>query len=139
MLGDQIVRTVRTSTAMSHRLRQDPLGPVHLAKAVTRDLTSVAPASSTRFDLAYGLFALAEIELMLAYAGKRVHADRGPHEPDLRDIFVSAIGDVECERRSIDGTANDGSRDRRTPYIDQVHLQCSELLGSPIRGDSSAS
>jgi hypothetical protein len=138
MLGEQIVRTVRTSTAMSHRLRQDPLGPVNLAKAVTRDLTSGSGISSGSFDLAYGLFALAEIQLMLAYAGKRVQADRGPHEPDLRGIFVSAICDVEIERRSIRVTADAGGRERRTPYIDQVHVKCSELLGSPIPGHSSA-
>jgi hypothetical protein len=136
-LGERIVRTVHTSVAMAHRLQQDPLGPVNLARAVASDRTAKGddPAS---FDRAYVLFALAEIQLTLAYAGKRVHADRNAHEPDLRDVFIAAIRDIERERHRI-LAPEPSSLQPSSAYIDRVHVQCSQLLDRQVDGGPHAS
>lgn len=128
-LASRIVETIRTETAVTHRLFEDPLGPLSLAKAVVSQQKAEV-AAGDRFGLAYAQFALAEIQLTLAYAGKQVHATRAPYEPDLRTIFANAIRQVD-RLRTDDLKLRDEQTDSASVYGKRVRAHCADLLGLP--------
>jgi hypothetical protein len=91
-LAERLLRTVRTKEAVAYRLRQDPLGPVALADALTKDLTVEGQPPGTAQMLASQLaFSFAEIALTLAYACRRVRADHNPGDHDVRPVYRDVV------------------------------------------------
>ena len=90
-LGERLVRTVRTRQAIAYRLRQDPLGPLMLAEALVHEWEDATPqheSSESKRDAL--LFNLAEMNLTLAYAARRLNS------ANLLDLFYSTIDKVDA-------------------------------------------
>lgn len=113
-LSQRILGTLRTPTAMRHRLERDPVGPLMLARAIAaegKDATGTARAAT--------LFALAELTLTLSYVALRVDP-KG--KLGLRPIF-------DVVRRSIDELAQSYNYEPQGPdplkrYIKSVRERC---------------
>lgn len=115
MLGERLLRTVRTTEATEYRLQQDPLGPLAFAVALKLAWGDGQPLQ----------FALAEIRLTLAHVAWRVAAERRENEPDLAPLYRKAT------RRTEDlGTGIAGSGDNLKQYIAAVSEECRRLMGA---------
>jgi hypothetical protein len=103
-LGERVLKAARTEDAISYRLMHDPLGPVQLAEALTREYEERMPTEGEAEAL---MFALYEIILVLAHAGAHCHAKREAGEPDLRKIcFDACIQVLENKVEFIKGKSH---------------------------------
>ena len=113
-LSQRILATLRTRTAMRHRLERDPVGPLMLARAIAaegKDATGAGRATT--------LFALVELTLTLSYVALRVDP-KG--KLGLRPIFDGV-------RRSIDELAQSydyepQGTDPLKRYVKSVRERC---------------
>ncbi len=88
-MGERLEGTVATSQALNYRLRQDPLGPLMLAEALIKEWQVGQVQGAPSVDPVPLLFALAEIVLTLAHAGRK-HT-----KSVLRDLFARTVQDIE--------------------------------------------
>jgi hypothetical protein len=113
-LSQRILATLRTQTAMRHRLERDPVGPLMLARAIAaegKEMTGAGRAAT--------LFALVELTLTLSYVALRVDP-KG--KLGLRPIFDGV-------RRSIDELAQSYDYEPQGPdplkrYVKSVRERC---------------
>lgn len=113
-LSQRILGTLRTPTAMRHRLERDPVGPLMLAHAIAaegKDATGTGRAAT--------LFALVELTLTLSFVALRVDP-KG--KLGLRPIFDDVW-------RSIDELAQSYDYDPQGPdplkrYVKSVRERC---------------
>ena len=126
-LAERLQKTVRTTEAANYRLRHDPLGPMALADALTKDLTLDSQAADVSQMRASQLaFGLAEIALTLAYVCRRIHADRNPGDHDVRPLYREVM-------EILLGRGNGRDNPERGvgslgDYIDAVRTKCAQLV-----------
>ena len=118
---------MRTTEAANYRLRHDPLGPIALADALTKDLTLNSQAADVSQMRASQLaFGLVEISLTLAHVCRRIHADRNPGDHDVRPLYREVmevlLGRANGPDNSERGVGSLGD------YIDAVRIKCAELV-----------
>lgn len=122
--GERLLHTVRTRSAMSYRLRQDPFGPRMLAEALVREAESASqnngsdPGNSSML-----LFSLAEISLMLAHVARRVT------EVHLRPLFSETIEEIDTMRD--ERTKRIAPSSNLDHYLEAVRKKCCALLAGP--------
>jgi len=128
-LAERLLRTVRTQEAVTYRLRQDPLGPMSLADALTKDLIIEGQPAEIALMRAHQLaFSLIETALTLAHVCRRVQADRNPGDHDVRPVYREVINDLFERTKLKDGIASElGSL---TNYIEAVRSKCDQLVGT---------
>jgi len=121
-LGQRLQRTVRTRDAIMYRLRQDPLGPLMLARALARECEgTTTQGGPDPEEASVLLFSLGELRLMLA------HVARHQGDAHLRPLFRETIGEIDSMCTDL--------RARLTPppnlagYLDAVESKLQELLG----------
>jgi hypothetical protein len=138
VLGDRILRTVRTRDALNYRLRQDPLGPCLLAEALLRQAKEEkTPSGPDRPDTSALRFCLAELCLTVAHVGQRLGAERQEGDPDLRPLFAEALAHVEGLGEQLrEGAAHGG--ESLEQYIAAVRQQCRLLIGASANGGGHA-
>ena len=113
-LSHRLIATVKTQTAMRHRLERDPVGPLMLARAIAaegKDSLGAARAAT--------LFALAELTLTLSYVALRVDP-KGKLR--LRSMF-------DAVRKSTDELARSFEHDAKVSdplnrYVSAVRARC---------------
>ena len=128
-LAERLQKTVRITEATNYRLFHDPLGPVALCDALSKDLKGHGDrATGDEMRDSQLAFSLAEIALTLAHVCRRVHADRNPGDHDVRPVYREVVGDL-LGRINGAGTAG-GGLGSLNGYIGAVTSQCSELLGA---------
>ncbi len=124
-LAERLQTTVRTVDAANYRLNRDPLGPLALAEALTKDLKPGAESAAIAQMRASQLaFSLAEIALTLAHVCRRIRADHNPGDHDVRPVYRKAMGDLLGREN---GGAGAGSL---VEYIGAVKAKCAELAGA---------
>jgi hypothetical protein len=130
-LAERLLRTICTKEAVAYRLRQDPLGPVALADALTKDLSieGLAPerAQMCASQLA---FSFAEIALTLAHTCRRARANRNAGDHDVRFAYRDVIQNLLEKACCKDGIVN--RRGSLDDYIGSVRIKCDELIGVGI-------
>jgi hypothetical protein len=125
-LAERLQKTVRITDATNYRLCHDPLGPVALADALSKDLKGEG-VTGDPMRASQLVFSLAEIALTLAHVCRRIQADRNPGDHDVRPVYrevvVALLGRINVAGNDGGGTSSlDG-------YIRAVRGKCSELLG----------
>jgi hypothetical protein len=113
-LSQRILATLRTQTAMQHRLRKDPVGPLMLARAIAAEGTAAAPAGR-----AAALFALTEMLLTLSYLAPRVDPDG---KLKLRPLFDDIRGQIDLLAQGFDADAH--KTDPLKRYLASVRERC---------------
>ena len=113
-LSQRILATLRTHTAMQHRLRKDPVGPLMLARAIAAEGTVASPAGR-----AAALFALGELLLTLSYLALRVDP-KGRMK--LRPLFDDTRRDIDALAHAYD--ADTSKTDPLKRYIASVRGKC---------------
>lgn len=130
-LGDRLLRTVRTRDAITYRLRQDPLGPRMLAEALVHEWREHSSKhDSTERDPSAVLFSIAEINLMLAHAARRIAEQR------LRPLFCEVINEIDSMCLEI--TSASALPSNLVQYLGAVRGKYQELLGSKAGGGHHA-
>lgn len=133
-LSERLLRTVRTRDALTYRLEQDPFGPCRLADALIRDWRIAQGNDGFVSDVQSSLlFALAEIALVVAHVGQRVHEKQEEGEPDLRPVFQTVVARLyrQCMELSSEG---DVQAVRLLDYVAQVKKECERLVGQAEEG-----
>jgi hypothetical protein len=128
-LAERLQKTVRITEATNYRLYHDPLGPVALADALSKDLKGDGEgATADPMRDSQLAFSLAEIALTLAHVCRRVQADRNPGDHDVRPVYREVVGVLLGRINGAGiGGGGTGSLDG---YIGAVRGKCSELLGA---------
>jgi hypothetical protein len=135
--GARIEQTPPRPAAMRFRLETDPTGLVELARALCRQQRADEAKRSDVSPVQGCVFALAEILLLLGYAGKsaqaRASADGLRVLPEFRHAAsrVYEMAHVAQERR-------DPGADIRT-YLEDCRIRVSILLGADIGEESGGS
>ncbi len=107
-MGECIARTAHSLEALTYRVRHDPLGPENLARALKREWSAVPEAVP---------FALAEIALSLAHAGRKLPAAlQGP----VRILIGELLGGIPAGENSALST-----------YVRSVGEACESLVPKP--------
>lgn len=119
-LSRRLLATLRTPTAIRHRLERDPIGPVMFARAMVRDV-EVADDSAR----AATVFALAELMLSLAHVGQRID---GKGKLGLAPLFHNAVRTIDDLRQQydLDERVTTGSL---AAYVEDVRSKCALVLG----------
>ena len=124
-LGERILKTVRSTDAISYRLFSDPFGPMALAGAVQQEwepaVCSVSKRSEARTVI---VFAIAEIALTMAHVARRLDIDRQRGEPDLSPCFRQLITQLEAQIQDARSDAEAGVCE----YAASVKSECERLL-----------
>lgn len=76
-MADRIARTSPTPDAIRYRLLRDPLGPVHLAEALSSSGNGHEDGRPSGVETGYQLYVLAEILLSVGYVGTHVRRSCG--------------------------------------------------------------
>ncbi|WP_309893779.1 hypothetical protein [Archangium sp.] len=126
-MGEKILATLRTRDAMAYRLRQDPLGPLLLAKALIRDGSGKLGGGEQEESAL--LFSLSEICLTLAHVGKRVSSERRMGDPELRPLFAELIAEIGEMLVPLQERVGIGTNLRA--YVKSVKDECGRLVGAP--------
>jgi hypothetical protein len=121
-LSRRLLSTLRTTTAMRHRLQRDPIGPVMFAQALARE-TERADGDGR----AATVFALTELLLCLAHVGERI--DRSGRL-GLLQLFREVLAAIDDLRQQCDPdrTTAVGSL---AAYVEDVRAKCDALVGAP--------
>lgn len=107
-MGECIARSAHSLEAVTYRVRHDPLGPEHLARALKREW--VAAPEALRF-------ALGEIALSLAHAGRKLPAAL---QAPVRSLLEELLGAVQ--------PGEDGAL---STYLRSVGEACESLVPRP--------
>jgi len=138
VLGERVLKTVRTRDAMAYRLRQDPLGPGALAEALRQEWSgSAASGSGAPARTSPLAFGLGEIALCVAHAGRRVHGSRSAGEPDLRPLFRNMVCHLAESWEKAMGEKEPAGSNLRS-YLSAVRQECDRLLGGAEKGENHA-
>ncbi len=116
-LSQRIITTLRTPTAMRHRLERDPVGPLMLAHAIATEGKDEAGAGR-----AATLFALAELTLALSYVALRVDP-KG--KLGLRPIFDGVLRSIDELAKAFDSDAK--GTDPLKRYVNSVREKAESL------------
>jgi hypothetical protein len=129
-LGNRLVRTLPTTTAVSYALREDPFGALSLAQAIVRDYQGHCREDQPDgFDRSFVLFALAELCLTLAHAATKMRKNRRRGEPDLTPLFRSVVAEISALPSGTPGAEAVGLAANAAAYRKSVRAQCRKLLG----------
>jgi hypothetical protein len=131
VLGERLIRTVRTQEAMGYRLVQDPLSPRMLAEALVREWKEESNGNSRRTpDPAMMIFSIIEINLLLINVARRIN------ESKIRTLFrdaIEAINEIYSEAIS-EYTPPGNLRE----YLSAVKGQFENLFGNQKAGGQHA-
>ncbi len=127
-LAERLLRTVCTRDAIAYRLTRDPLGPVALAEALTKELIQEAQSGDiAKMRLSQLTFSYVEIALTLAYTSRRMHAKLAPGDHDVRAEYREVIKDLLEKAKNIGVLA--GQFNALGTYVNAVRTKCDLLIG----------
>jgi hypothetical protein len=89
-MASRIASIPRTREAIRYWLLRDPLGPVHLAEALSRDGQEQNGGPLTTAETGYRLYALAEIVLTLGHVGRTIRRESKSDWKQILPLFHEA-------------------------------------------------
>lgn len=127
-LAERLLKTVRTRDAIAYRLKRDPLGPVALAEALTKELIQEGQDGDiAQMRMSQLTFCYAEVALTLAYTCIRMHAKLGPGDHDVRAEYREVIQNLLEKARTTSVLL--GKSNALGNYIESVRTKCEQLVG----------
>jgi len=117
VLSRRLLSTLRTPTAIRHRLERDPVGPLMLASALLREAKTEDAA-----DTAATVFGLAELSLCVAHVAARLDP-RGTLK--IQPHFRHCIDAIDALRGQLSGAAEG---DALGTYVRDVEAKSRELV-----------
>ena len=123
----RIADTPATKAAMTFRLIGDPLGPVRLARALVQQLHADLKRGGKDSAVQGCVFGLAEITLMLGYAGERVCTRDAHCIAEVGPVFHETIRTTMSMADSV-LSSHEGTGDAIITYLDDCVKQAAVCL-----------
>lgn len=127
-MADRIARTAPTPDAIRYRLVRDPLGPVHLAEALSCD-GGRRDGDLTPAETGYRLYALAEMVLSLGNVGRHIRHLTGRDAKWIMLVFLEAREKLRTTVQSLHERART-MPDNMDRYLDTAFAETARLLGT---------